>query len=332
MQNNDAQLRNLRVRESLRFVPTPMTGSLQTRVYEFWEHAQDCLAGGGSRRRLFAIIGESGTGKTTALNWVLNEIEALKPHQNHSGEKSIPMVSMVIPRTCTTKDLAIRLLHELGQTASHKSNEDALYEAARTQLRASGTILLHLDEAQHLKKSSSDAAVKGLQDRFKSLLAIPDWPLHLILSGVEELAELFTGDQQLANRSLVMRFERLNYPGDKDFVEGILSDIANGNCGLSVPAALRTDDFLGRLVNATGGGVGTMIEMIRAASFKALSKGHSHIDPRDFAFVYGRISGGRPDDNIMKAAAWRDIDRRNALVDLVPQSPKRKSASRRAAR
>lgn len=331
MSNNDAQLRNLRVRESQRFVSTPMSDNLRTRVTEFWEHAQDCVAGGGSRRRLFAIIGESGTGKTTALDWVLNENKALQTHVTDCGEKVIPIVRLVIPRTCTTKDLPIRILHELKQTASHKATEDALYEAVRTQLRASGTLVIHLDEAQHLKKSGSDAAVKGLQDRFKSLLAIPDWPLHLILSGVEELAELFTGDQQLANRSLVMRFERLSFPGDKSLIENILSDITE-KCGLTLPKTLTTDDFLGRLVNATGAGVGTLIEMIRAACFKALSKGHSHLDAKDFAFVYSRISGGRPDDNIMNAPAWQNIDRRNALVDLVPLLPRKKPASRRAAR
>lgn len=332
MVDENAELRTLRVQENSRYVSTPANDHLKLRIQEFWEHAQDCLAGGGSRRRLFAVIGESGTGKSTAILQVLKSVAAFQRYKNEYNEEKIPVVSFELDSASTTKGLAIHLLEKLGQTATAKATEDALYSELKNQLRESGTVLVHLDEAQHLLKGGGDAAVRGLQDRFKSLLSISDWPLHLLVSGVEDLSHLFTGDQQLANRSLVMRFDTLLAPGDNPFVKEILVDIAVTHCGLQLDSALTTDDFLGRLVKATGGGAGTMIEMLRSASFKALSKGHHCLQPKDFEFVYSRTSGSRIADNIMSASAWRDLDRRNALIDFHQSPDKGKRSSKKVAK
>ncbi len=330
MTDKVTDLRAKRVRESRRFVETDLSKSLRVRVGEFWEHAQDCLEGGGSRRRTMAIIGASGTGKSTAIAHVLGGFEEFKRYKNEYGEEVIPVLSADVDYTFTPKDLAIYLLRKLGQDGNHSSNEASLYEGLKDQLRASGTIILHLDEAQHLKKSGTSKAVMGLKERFKSLQAIDGWPLHLMLSGVEDLSELFTGDQQMPNRSSVMRFEILSSPGDNAIVKNTLSDIAE-HCELNLDQTLTTEDFLGRLVSATGGGIGTLIEMARAACFKAMSKGHSKLTAKDFEFVYGRTSGTRPGDNIITAAAWRDINRNTALADFIPAPTTKKRNPKKGA-
>lgn len=324
MLNKIEELRGLRVAEDQRYVSTKRSDSLRARLNEFWEHAQDCLAGGGSRRRLLAIIGESGSGKSTSLAQALKSFEEFRPRRNEFGELVIPLISHELSVTTKTKDLAIHMLEKLNLPANRKLNEDDLYEMLKKQLKARGTIFLHLDEAQHLKRSNSDAAVRGLQDRFKSLLVIPDWPLHLIVSGVPDIANLFTGDQQLANRSHVMRFEKLRYPGDKELIVQFIKDIVD-HCGLKPDPSILTDNFMKRLVRATDGGAGTMIEMIRSSSYKALSKGHAKLGPKDFAFVYGRFSGSLPTENIISAASWANLERSNALIDLAPpiSKPKR---------
>lgn len=319
-----AALHDLRVLEDTRYVSFKRCDHLRNRIREHWEHAGVCLQGGGSRRRILAVIGESGTGKTTSLRRVFNDFEEFKRHRNEQGKLIIPMISAEMPRPCTNKDLAIHMLNALDVPGSHRANEYDLFQTLKSQLRESGTILVHLDEAQHLLQADTAAAVRRLQDRLKSLLAIPDWPLHLILSGVPDLATLFTGDQQLANRSTVMRFETLLFPGDKDLVITILRDIAVDHCGLRLDKKVLTDDFIGRVVSASGGGIGTLIEFIRAACYKALSKGHLLLGTKDFAFAYGRFSGSRDVDNIMTASAWQDIDRGNALVDLLPPPAKGK--------
>ncbi|NKM95692.1 ATP-binding protein [Rhizobium leguminosarum] len=323
-----ADLFKLRVLEDTRYVSFKRCEHLRARIQEFWEHAGVCLEGGGSRRRILAVIGASGTGKTTSLRHVFKGFDALKRY-SCKGRPVIPMISIEVPRPCTTKDLAIHILNELGVPASHSASEYDLFQAVKSQLRECGSVLLHLDEAQHLLQAETAAAVRKLQDRLKSLLSIPDWPLHLILSGVPELATLFSGDHQLANRSTVMRFENLLFPGDKELVSNILRDIAVDHCSLSPDNKLLTEDFLGRLISASGGGIGTLIEFIRAACYKALSKGHVTLGTKDFAFAYARFSGSRDADNIITASGWQNVDRGNALVDLIPPPSEKRKRSRR---
>jgi len=326
MENKIAELRKIRVQEDQRYVLDDMSISLRARLEELWEHAKDCVQGGGSRRRQFAVIGESGTGKSTSMKHALRSMDELQPRLNEYNEPVIPYVSMPIPRTCTTKDLALHLLHRLGQTHITKGNEDDLYEALKEQLPKSETLILHFDESQHLLKSGSDTAVKGLQDRFKSLLNIEEWPVHLVLSGEGDLTPLFLGpDRQLPNRSAVMRFEPLRFPADKDRVSHLLNNIVVENLRLKLDPELMTNDFLGRLVHATGGEKGTMIEMIRAATYKAMSKDHEQVTARDFAWFYARTSGCLVDDNIFTSPEWRKIDRNSALADLAPPAPVRKT-------
>lgn len=175
---------------------------------------------------------------------------------------------------------------------------------------------LHVDEAQHLLRHSRSRAILDVQDRLKSLMQIEDWPLHTIYSGMPELAELLTGDRQLANRSMVMRFIPLSLPGDKASIAQVLADIVEDKCGLHLTDELRTDDFLGRLCTANSGCYGKIIEAVQAACFLVMHKGKGTVDRRAFAHNYQRDTGCLPSDNVFTAARWSEIDPGNALADL----------------
>ena len=73
-------------------------------------------------------------------------------------------------------------------------------------------------------------------------------------------------------------------------------------------------------------------KMVRAACYKALSKDHSAVTAKDFEFVYSRNSGSLPTDNIITAAAWVDLDRSNALIDLVPKPVEPKRTRKKASK
>jgi len=193
--------------------------------------------------------------------------------------------------------------------------EGQLFGTVKAQLRERGVIYLHVDEAQHLLRQGR-RAILDVQDRLKSLMQIDDWPLHTIYSGMPELADLLMGDQQLANRSMVMRFIPLSLPGDKASIKQVLADIVEGKCGLDLSEELRTDDFLGRLCSANSGCYGKIIEAVQAACFLVMHKGKGTVDLRAFAHNYQRDSGCLPSDNVFTAARWSEIDPANALADL----------------
>jgi len=315
------ELSELRIREASRYVESARCTELQKRLREFAQNAHDCLKGGGTRHRTFAVIGASGSGKSTSLKRAFGQIEAFQPYVNKYGETIQPLISLEVPRPSSTKDLVIKVLQEMNLPVKQRQNEHELFAIAKQQLKARGVLFLHLDEAQTLLRAKTRNAVSELQERLKSLLSVPDWPLHTIYSGVPELAALFNGDQQLPNRAEVMRFSALSCPGDEHIMRSVLKEIAENHCGLSLSPELDTDDFLGRLCSATQGSYGTMIEMIREACFTALAVSKKKLEPGAFARIYERYSGCRPADNIFKAKVWRDIDRANALADLAPAMP-----------
>ncbi len=76
------ELRALRVRETNRYFETGRCLELVKRLTEFEDHALDCLAGGGSRRRSFIVIGESGSGKSTSLERAFTRIKSFQPYEN----------------------------------------------------------------------------------------------------------------------------------------------------------------------------------------------------------------------------------------------------------
>jgi hypothetical protein len=193
-----------------------------------------------------------------------------------------------------------------------------------TQLRERGILYLHVDEAQHLQRHSNAQAILDVQDRLKSLMQIEDWPLHSIYSGTPQLADLLTGDQQLANRAMVMRFIALSLPSDKDVVQSVLKDIIEDKCGLTLPDDLRSEDFLGRLCFANSGCFGKIIEAVQAVCFLVMSKGKGTVDRRAFAHIYQRDTGCLPADNIYTAARWSEINPDNALADLATLSKQKK--------
>lgn len=321
------QLDQLRIREASRYVESARCKELTKRLQKFAQNADDCLKGGGTRRRTFAVIGPSGSGKSTSLKQAFDRIEAFQPHVNKYGETIQPLISVEVPRPCSTKDLAIHLLEVMKLPVKSRQNEHDLFSLVKRQFKERGVLFLHLDEAQTLLRAKTQNAVFELQERLKSLLTVPEWPLHTIYSGVPELAALFGGDQQLTNRAEVMRFGALTYPADGRIIRDLLKEVSEMSCGLPMAAELDTDDFMGRFCSATLGSYGSMIEMIREATFTALAVGKQKLEPGAFANVYERFHACQPADNIFRAKHWRDIDRSKSLADLLPVETKTRRRS-----
>jgi type II secretory pathway predicted ATPase ExeA len=275
-----------------------------------------CRLGQGSRQRALFLIGASGSGKSFALRHHFSLIPEFLPRINEHDETVRPLLSIEAPKPCTTKDFAVAILDAIGVPSKAKMTEGQLYATVKTQLRERGILYLHVDEAQHLLRHSRKEAVLDVQDRLKSLMQIDDWPLHTIYSGTPQLADLLTGDKQLANRSMVMRFVPLTLQGDRACIEKVLADVVEEKCGLAILDELRTDDFLGRLCFANGGCYGKIIETVQSVCFLVMNKGKGTVDRRAFAHIYQRDSGCLPGDNIYTAARWSEINPDNALADL----------------
>lgn len=299
------------------YIENPGDKMLAEMLRELVDNVDLCRRGVGSRRRALFLIGGSGTGKSTALLHHFRRIPEFQPRLNEYGETVRPLLSIEAPKPCTTKDFAVAILDALGVPSKAKQTEGQLFATVKTQFRERGIIFLHVDEAQHLRRHDTKQAILDVQDRIKTLMQIADWPLHLIFSGVSDLADLLKGgDGQVKNRSLITRFVPLVVPKDKDCIDRLLEDIVVNKCGLTLPDELRTDDFIGRLSWANSGSFGEIIKAVQGACFLAIRKGRDAVVVRAFAFNYARNSGRLPSDNIFTAGRWSEIDPANSLADL----------------
>ncbi len=308
------------------YIENPGDKMLAEMLQELIDNVELCRRGVGSRRRALFLIGGSGTGKSTALLHHFRRMPEFQPRVNEYGETVWPLLSIEAPKPCTTKDFAVAILDAIGVPSKAKQTEGELFATVKTQFRERGIIFLHVDEAQHLRSHPTKQAILDVQDRIKSLMQITDWPLHMIFSGVPDLADLLKGgDGQVKNRSLITRFVPLSVPKDADCIRRVLVDIVVSKCGLLLPAELRTDDFIGRLCWANCGGFGEIIKAVQGACFLAMRKGKDAVDIRAFAFNYARNSGCLPGDNIYTAARWSEIDPANSVADLwTPEKKGRK--------
>lgn len=291
------------------------------------------------RERALFVIGESGAGKTFALKQQFEANEAFHRYRNvRTGRMVTPLLTHELRSSVTRKTLAKVLVELLNPDLSIPSrmNEDAIVALLKTQLRERGVLYLHLDEAQHLIKGKD---VLSVQNLVKSLLDT-EWPVNIILSGVESLSQLLQDDNQLANRSHVMRFERLRFPIDANHLRGWLKSVIEEDCGLVAEEEMMwtaeellqdtkrkpgfSGDFIHRLIVAGCGAFGTIILLARNACLLALENDRKAVGIRHFARAYEDKYGCLPSDNVFTAKAFDHIDPMNATADM--NDGKRKKA------
>lgn len=319
-----ADLRELKERIKAIYFETGNDRLLAKHLDELVMNANDCHNGVGNRRRSLFVIGASGTGKTTALEHHFGLREEFRQRVNNYGELQTSILSIVAPQECSMKTLAQEILKAMHLPAQ-KGNGVELFCILKSQLKERGIRFLHIDEMQHVMRYNTDRARQGLQDTLKSLCDNDDWPLHAIYSGVESLSNFLTGDQQLANRSRVLRFRDLSFPGDRNVIERFLKEIGMDVCGLTLQANLLEEEFLQKLCRASSGGVGTMIEKIQDACFLVIQSGRSELTLKAFAEKYARDTGCLPSDNAFTSKHWRDVVVGNAVADLADAGGGRKS-------
>jgi len=92
-----------------------------------------------------AIIGESGTGKTS----VLNEFAALHPAVRTQDGLEVPILRATVPSQPTIKSLAGVMLASLGATDAERGTENEKSSRLRVLMKNSGTRMVMIDEFQH---------------------------------------------------------------------------------------------------------------------------------------------------------------------------------------
>jgi len=277
--------------------------------------------------RGIAVIGESGSGKTTAIQRILRRIDAADAE---SGE--FRWISIRVPTPATQKDLARAILHALAFQIQSNTTASRMWELVNYHLHLRKCWLIHLDEGQELGGRGSEVEKAGVINALKSLMQIPDWPTNLVVSGTPELHDLLTQDPQLSRRFFITRFLPVTEFDARDDVAELVARYA-GLADLPLAPDLADVEFVPRLLHAGREQLGIVVELIIGALTRALADGHLALGIRDFARFYAERTGEVAGRNPFLVPDFRSLNTgRSPLEPDLPMGPKgrsRKQSGRR---
>ncbi|MEP9373316.1 ATP-binding protein [Mesorhizobium sp. KR1-2] len=270
------------------------------------------ITGKPDKRRIVAVCGRSGAGKTTAVAKHIGSLNAMQSYVDEDGVVIHPVIVVDGPSPCTPRLLAIAGLEALGHTPPDRIRENEAWLLFRRLLKVHKVMWVVIDEAQNAIETASVREATVIGDAFKSLTQMREWPVRLILVGVPPLAS-FLARKQLYNRRTVVPFDTLDADGSTDLIQDILETIVIQHAGLGIQIDLE-GDFLKRLMHACDAEFGSVVQMIRAAVELAILAGKDHVTLDDFAKTYASFSGCRPSKNVFKADNWEELEPSTALL------------------
>ena len=232
-----------------------------------------------------AILGESGTGKTSVLNIFANR----HPRRRTANGIECPILRAIVPSAPTVKSLAGVLLEAIGDQDHEKGTENQRTSRLKKLMVETGTRMVIVDEFQHFidrnkRKIMREVAdwLKVLIDDTRTTLVVAGLPTcRLVIDENEQLARRFSAAIELPRFSWQIPFQR------KQFV----SILASFNCEIrqkyDVPD-LNNEEMSSYFYGASGGLVGYLVEILLQTLRTAEVTNRSVIHLADFAAAYKR--------------------------------------------
>ncbi|WP_312414180.1 TniB family NTP-binding protein [Shinella sp.] len=252
---------------------------------------------------MYFVTGESNSGKTCAVRNAIANDPAFESYINANNQTIHPAIWVTVPSPCTHRNLAVRILRKAGYGVRADIRENLAWEEVRNQLPNRQVLFLILDEAQRALKIKDQDELRKLSDSLISLVDSTDWPMRVILLGVDPLGDLHREDEQVRNRSDLLEITPLTI-NEVDRIEGWIKGVIGDHASLDW-SKLPVGDIAERLLYATIGNAGSIIELIRDAIESALSLGDGKcVTQSDFAQAYSNLTNCLPEENIFEVKGW----------------------------
>jgi hypothetical protein len=209
-----------------------------------------------------AVIGESGTGKTSVLRSFRRKH---RPMRDDSG-LNVPILSATVPSMPTVKSLAEVLLAAIGDPAPGRGTENEKSRRLRTLMVNTGTRMVMIDEFQHFYDRGKRRIMHHVADWLKVL--IDDTKSTLVVAGLPSCRAVIDQNEQLARRFLApIQLSRFDWGSDdqrEDFL-AIMEAFSEGIRSKYKIPDLHSEDMALRFYCATGGLIGLVSKLLRYA-------------------------------------------------------------------
>ena len=262
--------------------------------------------GQAAEARGIVVVGDSGSGKTTAAQRVVARIAA------EGGIGPQDVTSFTVPSPASLKSVGVSALDALGYPLRANRTGAVIWQKVRDLLRARRTLVLILDEAQDLMRDQSARERQAVVNTLKSLMQNPAWPVSLVLAGIPRLRngpgllDLLDHDPQLARRLYPIEFPAVGLPGPAGGIAELVGLYA-AQAEVALAPGLIARDFADRLSQAGASQFGLVVEAIIDAIDLALHEGAALARPH-FAAAYRRKTGAIDGLNPFLCEDFRRVD------------------------
>lgn len=258
--------------------------------------------------RVFFVTGESGTGKSRAVQRILAKEPRFQPAETGFGTIN-PVVTTTLTGPITLKILARRILRNAGYAIVKDMSESDLWDILPEQLHLRRVLLIHLDETQHMVRHTKAATDRiALAKAFKSVLNDPQWPVSFLMSGMPRTTELSRLDEQIERRHFATYLPGLEMPDSVGLVIAIIQEMCSA-AGLGFKRAIA-GDLPERVAHAARYQYGRVTQVTLAGIHSALQRGDGELTRTHFALAYLDHSHARGHDdmNPFLVDHWRNLE------------------------
>lgn len=240
----------------------------------------------GRPQRGMRVLAPPGSGKTAAAEAFIRQFEAAYP----PTENFVPIVHVPLDRATTTKKLMMSILDAFGDSYSSHGNEQVLKARAKLCFERFGTLLMIIDEVQHLNFRTS--ATNDATDTLKRLL--DDGVVPIVFMGTEDALSMFTRNIQLSSRLIEPSdLSPLNW-NSAAHRQLLASYIAALDAAMvhhrivDEPAGPFDPRVVGCLHTVTNGVIGRVSRLFAVALDIALRRGAARIEVYDLSLAVDR--------------------------------------------
>lgn len=246
------------------------------------------------------VTGDTGLGKSTLIKTLYKS----HPPKITSDSAEIPILVSGVPLPATIGGLWSALLSGLGAPFSEKGTVEYKRRRLIELLERCKTLLIILDEFQHLVERGTRQRIEAVADAVKTL--INDSGIAFVLVGMPAALSVLEYSPQLAGRFPVRRHvEPFNWLERPSGFEHLLTCFEQA-LPFEKPSGFNDASMPARFFLATGGNFRAFVTLIRDASRSALLQDHSRIENELLATSYERLLAA---NRRLRANPFRESDR-----------------------